>query len=156
MNKLTGFLPNEQATIDFANLFADLLDGSFNIYLKGEIGAGKTTFVRSFLRAVGVVGAIKSPTFSILESYQLQDQLIYHFDLYRITSPDELEYLDYREYLSIISLCFIEWPEHGGNLLPEPDFLLNLSCKGIGREFSLKANSLSARELLLQLEYRMG
>jgi len=90
------------------------------IYLRGDLGAGKTTLVRGTLRALGYVGLVKSPTFTLVETYSITPHDIYHFDLYRISDPEELEYIGLREFCGQHSLCFIEWPDQGKSMVPEP------------------------------------
>jgi tRNA threonylcarbamoyladenosine biosynthesis protein TsaE len=111
------------------------------VFLNGELGAGKTTLVRGVLRAAGFTGAVKSPTFTIVEEYTIAERKILHFDLYRLTDPEELEWIGIRDYLAQDSLCFIEWPELGKGFLPEADFVLNLEIKGQERIAQLLCNS---------------
>jgi tRNA threonylcarbamoyladenosine biosynthesis protein TsaE len=102
------------------------------IYLKGELGAGKTSFVRGFIQSLGHQGHVKSPTYTLIEPYQIGEVSIYHLDLYRLSDPEELEYLGLREMLSS-GLCLIEWPEQGGPDLPLPDLTLHFNYHGEGR-----------------------
>jgi tRNA threonylcarbamoyladenosine biosynthesis protein TsaE len=99
------------------------------IFLQGQLGAGKTTLVRSMLRAAGYQGAVKSPTYTLVEEYNIKGQKIFHFDLYRIADPEELEFMGIRDYMTEEALCFIEWAELGADFLPQPDLILNLSVQ---------------------------
>jgi tRNA threonylcarbamoyladenosine biosynthesis protein TsaE len=96
------------------------------VFLQGELGAGKTTLVRGFLRSLGYEGTVKSPTFTLVEHYRLSERDIYHFDFYRLTNPEELEYIGIRDYLSGESICLIEWPERATGMLPTPDIICQI------------------------------
>jgi tRNA threonylcarbamoyladenosine biosynthesis protein TsaE len=111
------------------------------VFLNGELGAGKTTLVRGVLRGAGYTGAVKSPTFTIVEEYTIAEQKILHFDLYRLTDPEELEWIGIGDYLAQNSLCFIEWPTLGQGFLPEPDLIVNLAIQGKARSAELLFNS---------------
>ncbi|WP_298624155.1 tRNA (adenosine(37)-N6)-threonylcarbamoyltransferase complex ATPase subunit type 1 TsaE [uncultured Legionella sp.] len=134
-------LVDEQASMQFAQHLASCLVAPLVLCFSGDIGAGKTTIVRAVLRCLGVESAIKSPTFSLVESYLCDDIPLHHFDLYRIHHEDELEYLGFRDYFSRDSICFIEWAEHAGNTLPQVDIRFKLSIKGAGRALQITALS---------------
>ena len=120
------------------------------IFLNGELGAGKTTLVRGVLRATGYAGAVKSPTFTIVEEYLIGERKILHFDLYRITDPEELEWIGIHDYMAQDSLCFIEWSELGRGFLPSPDLILNLAIHGQERIAKVIFNSENAKSFISQ------
>ncbi|TVP90610.1 MAG: tRNA (adenosine(37)-N6)-threonylcarbamoyltransferase complex ATPase subunit type 1 TsaE [Thioalkalivibrio sp.] len=103
------------------------------IHLQGDLGAGKTTLVRGFLRALGHEGAVRSPTYTLLEPYEFGGLTVLHFDLYRVADPDELEYLGVREQSDERTLWLVEWPDRGAGWLPEPELVVNLRQEGAGR-----------------------
>lgn len=96
------------------------------VFLCGALGAGKTTWVRGLLRGLHHPGPVRSPTYTLLEPYYFKECNIYHFDLYRLNDPGELENLGFRDYLDGSGVCLVEWPEQGGNLMPEPDCLIDI------------------------------
>ncbi len=131
---LTIPLPDESATEAFGARLAPLLAHLHLVTLSGDLGAGKTTLVRGLLRALGHVGKVKSPTFTLVEPYDIDGRAVYHFDLYRLSSPEELEYLGFSDYLADDALSLIEWPERGDERLSRPDLRLILSyATGGGR-----------------------
>ncbi|GFO72962.1 tRNA threonylcarbamoyladenosine biosynthesis protein TsaE [Bathymodiolus japonicus methanotrophic gill symbiont] len=103
------------------------------VFLSGDLGAGKTTLVRGFMRAAGHTGTVKSPTYNIVEEYQLQQRLFFHFDLYRLVDPEELEWIGIADYLQEQSICFFEWPEKGAGYIGSPDVILSISTTEKGR-----------------------
>lgn len=132
--------------------FAALCDHGTVIFLNGELGAGKTTFTRGFLHGRGYDGNVKSPTYTLVESYILTSGVVHHFDLYRLGDPEELEYMGIRDYFSAASLCIVEWPERGGGVVGEADLALTLKYCNAGRELIALAASQKGREILLQLQ----
>ena len=134
-------LPNEAATIALARGVAPvLLDGGV-LYLRGELGAGKTTFARALLRAMGVGERVKSPTYSLLERYTINGRDAFHLDLYRIADAGELDWLGLDELDAPDTIVLVEWPERGGAALPRPDLELMLEHQGQGRGACLSARS---------------
>jgi len=135
MSATTGscFLADEAATLAFGALLAALSQGHGVITLRGDLGSGKTTLCRALIRARGQQGAVKSPTYTLVEPYELPNGRILHYDLYRLGAPEELEYLGMRDQLDDNTLTLIEWPQKGGALLPPADLELEISIEGKGR-----------------------
>lgn len=127
------YLDDTQATEQFGAELWKCLPAKCLVFLHGDLGAGKTTLVRGFLRAAGFSGAVKSPTYTLVEEYTVGNRKIAHFDLYRIADPEELEWIGIRDYLEQDCVCFIEWPDKGKNVLPAPDKTISISTEGEGR-----------------------
>lgn len=133
-------LPDADATAACGAALARALDGvaGGTVWLSGELGAGKTTLTRGLLRALGIAGPIRSPTYTLLEPYERQPGAaplrILHMDLYRLADPLELDNLGLDDYPPRECLWLVEWPERGGALLPQPDLLLRLVRAGNGRQ----------------------
>ena len=148
LQALTLSLPDEDATTALAERLAPLLSGQVpgvptggRIHLHGDLGAGKTHFVRALLRACGVTGRIKSPSYALLESYKVSSLYFYHLDFYRFSDPREWVDAGFRDILQDNAVVLIEWPEKAGDLLPEPDLELHLDYCGDGRLATLDARS---------------
>lgn len=118
---------NESAMAALAAELAPQLLGASMVYLNGPLGAGKTTFVRGLLQHLGVATVVKSPTYTLVESYDYQGRVIHHFDLYRLLVPDQLEEIGLDHYLAGNSICLVEWPEKGTGFLPAGDRVLTFS-----------------------------
>lgn len=119
-------LRNEADTVAAGLKLGALLEQGLTVYLEGQLGAGKTTLTRGILNALGHTGAVKSPTYTLVEPYEELPFRLYHFDLYRLGDPEELAYLGIRDYFHEGSLCLVEWPDRGLGFLPEPDIRLEL------------------------------
>jgi tRNA threonylcarbamoyladenosine biosynthesis protein TsaE len=130
---MADFLIDSDATEKFgAELWTKLPEKAL-IFLHGDLGAGKTTLVRGLLRAAGVVGAIKSPTYAVIEEYSVAERKIFHFDLYRLADAEELEWIGIDDYLNQNALCLIEWSCKGAGVLPKADVNIYLTMQENGR-----------------------
>lgn len=118
-------------------------DGALIVFLQGDLGAGKTAFSQSFIKSFNYEGMVKSPTYTLVEPYEVEGGFkIFHFDLYRLADPEELEFLGVRDYFAAApAVCLIEWPNKGEGLLPEPYLTLELTGSGDSRQCSLKSCS---------------
>jgi tRNA threonylcarbamoyladenosine biosynthesis protein TsaE len=134
----TIFLPDEKATLELGAKLAEFITNKAVIYLHGELGAGKTTLVRGFLKSLGHKGKVKSPTYTLVEPYEIGDKRIYHFDLFRLTDPEELDFIGARDYFGA-GICLIEWPERGGDYLPPPDLIYTFERKDSGRLVQIRS-----------------
>jgi tRNA threonylcarbamoyladenosine biosynthesis protein TsaE len=136
-NNFTRDLADEAATLHFGAILAKAIQPNLTIYLHGDLGAGKTTLVRGLINALGYVGKVKSPTYTLVESYEIKSNVIstlnvYHFDLYRFNDDEEWEEAGFREYFNAQSVCLIEWPEKAQNVLPTPDLNVTITIKDLG------------------------
>lgn len=144
-------LPDEAATQDLAVRVADTLDTGLVVYLDGDLGAGKTSFARALLRRLGVGERIKSPTYSLVESYPLTTGHAWHLDLYRIADPGELEWLGLDALSDPDALVLVEWPQHGAGALPGADLIVHLAHAGDGREARFESLTPRGQALVARL-----
>ena len=121
------------------------------LYLNGELGAGKTTLSRGMIQALGYQGNVKSPTYTLVEEYKISEKNIYHFDLYRLSDPEELEFMGIRDYFAENTICLIEWAEKGAGLLSAPDLLVNIHYAEHARNIELIAKSETGRHIIEKL-----
>lgn len=126
-------LIDSDATEKFGAQLWEKLPEKALIFLHGDLGAGKTTLVRGLLRAAGVTGAIKSPTYAVIEEYSVGERKIFHFDLYRLADAEELEWIGIDDYLNQNALCLIEWSSKGQGVLPKADMNIYLTHRNDGR-----------------------
>jgi tRNA threonylcarbamoyladenosine biosynthesis protein TsaE len=147
----TESVASEAAMQALAGRLAGALGEVRRLYLHGPLGAGKTTFVRGLLRALGFSGAVKSPTFTLVEPYNLRPFTLYHFDLYRLKDPEELEFLGARDYFDGRDLCVVEWAEKAAGLLPAPDLDVTLEVVDTGRLVQMTARSSAGADCLKRL-----
>ncbi len=144
-------LPDEAATAALAARLASVLDDGLVLYLHGPLGAGKTSFARALLTALGVGERVKSPTYSLVEGYTAQGRPAWHLDLYRIADPGELEWLGLDALADPAALVLVEWPERGAGALPAADLELRLDYAGQGRQALLRAFTPRGERLLARL-----
>jgi tRNA threonylcarbamoyladenosine biosynthesis protein TsaE len=144
-------LPDPASTLVWGRLLGARLWPGAIIFLSGTLGAGKTSLCQGILSALGHTGPVKSPTYTLVEPYTLTYGNVYHFDLYRLADPEELEWIGGRDYFDGESICLIEWPEHGAGTLPSPDLTLALELAGSGRTLLMAAGSERGRALLAGL-----
>ncbi|GGE56879.1 tRNA (adenosine(37)-N6)-threonylcarbamoyltransferase complex ATPase subunit type 1 TsaE [Streptosporangium jomthongense] len=154
-NERRLFLDTEAETEKLGGELARLAKESgkgLTVFLEGELGMGKTTLSRGIVQGLGHAGAVKSPTYTLVEPYEDLEPPVYHFDLYRLGDPEELEYMGIRDYFNGESVCLVEWPERGEGLLPEPDLEIHLEPQGEGRSVVVRARTELGASLLNELE----
>ena len=151
----TRFLPDEEATLTLGQQIAQSIQSSglgasgLVFALLGDLGAGKTTLVRGVLRGLGHFGRVKSPTYPLLETYQVNDLLLAHFDLYRLDSPEAFSEAGFEDYFAGSGVRFVEWPDRAGDRLPQVDCALSLTeADGGGREIRIDALTPKGKSLL--------
>lgn len=136
----------------FGRRLAEVCPPACVIYLRGELGAGKTTLVRGMLHGMGHEGAVKSPTYTLVEPYEILNRQVYHLDLYRLADPEELEFLGLRDWLEQECVLLVEWPQRGAGVLPEADLVIEIDYAGQGRRVNLAAASNIGMEFVASLE----
>ncbi|RJX30251.1 MAG: tRNA (adenosine(37)-N6)-threonylcarbamoyltransferase complex ATPase subunit type 1 TsaE [Oxalobacter sp.] len=150
-------LHEEAGTLALGVSLARVLVPGLAIYLRGELGAGKTTLARALLHAAGHQGHVKSPTYTLCEPYALtlngQPVELFHFDLYRMKSAEEFVDAGFRDHFNGANICIVEWPENGGTLLPQPDITLVLTASGTGRQIELSALTDKGTQCLKRLDF---
>ena len=150
-DRASVYLSDEAATLELGARLGWALPDRLIVYLRGELGAGKTTLARGVLRGLGYTGRVKSPTFTLVEVYRLSSLYLHHFDFYRFKDPNEWIDAGFRETLGADHVCLIEWPEKAGTLLPAADLELTLEHEDTGRRARLLASSPAGIECLRQI-----
>ncbi|HYN53490.1 MAG TPA: tRNA (adenosine(37)-N6)-threonylcarbamoyltransferase complex ATPase subunit type 1 TsaE [Methylotenera sp.] len=161
-NNFTLDLADEAATLNFGTVLAKVMQPNLTIYLHGDLGAGKTTLVRGLLHAMGHVGKVKSPTYTLVEPYVIESNAksgynLYHFDLYRFNDEEEWESAGFRDYFNAGSICLIEWPEKAQHVLPTPDLNITFTMKDmgfddmVGRTVTVSAHSTLGQQCLIAM-----
>lgn len=155
MKQLEYFLADETATIAIGTGLAKVVKSAtvqqaLVVYLNGDLGAGKTTLSRGFVRGMGHVGNVKSPTYTLVEPYELGEWRVFHFDLYRLADAEELEYMGIRDYFNNDCCCFIEWPEKGVGLLAKADLIINIAYQDEQRIIKLQAETVHGEQVLTE------
>ena len=147
---MNRFLAAEADTLALGAELAGGLEAGMVIYLAGELGAGKTTLARGVLRALGYGGKVKSPTFTLVELYEVSSLYLYHFDFYRFDDPRELADAGLRDYFNPDSVCLVEWPEKAAGL-PPADVLISMRLEATGRRVEIFADTEAGRRCIERL-----
>jgi len=150
--QLTRHLPAEADTLALGAAVAAGLTPGMVIYLRGELGAGKTTLARGLLQTLGVTERIKSPTYTLVEPYIVSSLYLYHFDFYRLQHPDEWVDAGFRDYFSSDAVCLVEWPDKAGAQLPAADMTIDLATAGDARKATLSADTEAGINCLRRLQ----
>ncbi|MEE9493430.1 MAG: tRNA (adenosine(37)-N6)-threonylcarbamoyltransferase complex ATPase subunit type 1 TsaE [Gammaproteobacteria bacterium] len=137
MHSISEWLPDDAATRAFGARLKSLLQPGDIVYLQGDLGAGKTTLVRALLRSMGYKGVVKSPTYTLIETYHPDALTVHHLDVYRLTEPEELEWLGIRDLFDKATIALIEWPEKGVGFLPPATVTVSLAVKQEGRQIEV-------------------
>lgn len=149
---LTLTAADEEAMVACGANLAAVAAPGLVMYLAGDLGMGKTTLSRGFIQGLGHPGAVKSPTYTLVEPYELQGQQVYHFDLYRLGDPEELEFMGIRDYFNGEAMCLVEWPARGEGALPPADIRIKIEREGSGRRLLLCADTLLGKGVLEQMQ----
>lgn len=152
----TLYLSDEMRMLKLGAALARACNDHAILFLKGQLGAGKSTLVRGFLRALGITESIKSPTYSLVESYLIDQRYLFHFDFYRLNSADELENIGFHDYVLPNAICLIEWPENVLSALPQPDLACDITLQLPGRKVSITAYTDSGHRILSALNERQN
>jgi tRNA threonylcarbamoyladenosine biosynthesis protein TsaE len=141
VKNITQQLADEAATQQLGRQLSSCLAAGVTLHLRGDLGAGKTTLVRAMLQGLGYAGKVKSPTYTLVESYVVSPLYLYHFDFYRFLDPEEWIEAGLRDYFNAQSVCLVEWPEKAGDLLPAPDLTIHLHIEQNSRRAEITAHT---------------
>ena len=144
-SRISRYLAADADTLALGAALAPHVAAGMVIYLSGELGAGKTTLARGVLRGLGHTGSVKSPTFALVEPYNLSRLYLYHFDFYRFTISGELAEAGFREYFRPDAICLVEWPENAAGMLPRADLKIELAAAGSGRQVEITPGTEAGR-----------
>lgn len=145
-------LHDEAATLALGAKIAAILHAGLTVNLNGTLGAGKTTLVRGILHGLGYHHVVKSPTYNLVEIYKISRLYLYHFDFYRFNDPIEWEEAGFREYFNAESICFVEWAEKAGELLPTADLQIFVDIVDEGRQVKIKPGTQTGKQCLIHLQ----
>ena len=154
--RFTQYIPHENTMCAFGKQLINAIcrlpsRQNVTLYFNGDLGAGKTTLSRGMIQGLGYSGNVKSPTYTLVEEYAIGEKIIYHFDLYRLADPEELEFMGIRDYFADNTICLIEWAEKGADLLSPPDLLVNIGYAENARNIELVAQSTMGQQIIQQL-----
>jgi tRNA threonylcarbamoyladenosine biosynthesis protein TsaE len=153
---VTLLAPDEASMESLGGRLGEVCEPGLVVFLQGDLGMGKTTFSRGVIRALGHKGVVKSPTYTLVESYELADLQVFHFDLYRLANPEELEFMGIRDYFGDFSVSLVEWPERGLGALPLPDLVINIMWADSGRRLTYTAATERGRRTLARMLAEQG
>ena len=148
--------PDEAAMVACGAQLAAVAEPGLVVFLRGELGMGKTTLSRGFIQSLGHDGAVKSPTYTLVEPYQLGALQIYHFDLYRLDDAEELEFMGIRDYFTDDAICLVEWSERGEGVLPPADLVITIERDGEGRRLAFCAATALGKAVTSQMAAQMA
>lgn len=151
MHSITKYIPDESAMLALGAQLAAACGDTAVIFLSGQLGAGKTTLSRGFLQGLGHPGKVKSPTYTLVEPYEIAGKKIFHFDFYRVRDPRELDFIGIEDYFVPQAICLVEWPEQGQGFIPLADLFCYLEQYESGRKITMTANTERGKMILQRM-----